>query len=195
MSGSCKIVLKNTLVFLLLILGTWSLQLSPVRAANTSQVLLYVNFNCADFGSRERAQSEFNKFSFDKYGLDADGDGQVCEMNSSTGKWGWIASGLGLLVGRFAGKRKRFGSESVVSFPKGLLFDWVTRGDGQRVVKFEELNLLILGLGWWIPYFGMTILRDRVYPISTPPVGLIVTSLVLGFGLTYWAASSKDDWI
>jgi len=195
MSGSCKTVLKNTLVFLLLILGISSWQQSPVQAASASQVVSYVNYNCSDFGSRERAQSEFNQYTFDKYGLDRDGDGQVCEWNPSMGKWGFIAAGLGLLVGRYAGKRKKFGPDSVVPFPKGLLFDWVNKGDGNRAAEFDEFNLMMVGMGWWVPYYLMTILRDRVFSIGTPPVGLITTAFVLGFGLTYWAASTRDNWI
>lgn len=36
---------------------------------------------------------------------------------------------------------------------------------------------------------------DHVFSIGTPPVGLIATAFVLGFGLTYWAASTRDNWI
>ena len=71
----------------------------------------------------------------------------------------------------------------------------MSKGDGKRVAEFEELNLMIVGIGWWIPYFGMTQLRDRVYSIGMPPVGLVATAFVLGFGLTYWAASTRDNWI
>jgi hypothetical protein len=48
---------------------------------------------------------------------------------------------------------------------------------------------------WWVPYFGMTILRDRVFPIDMAPPLLVATAFALGFGLTYWAASTRDDWI
>ena len=195
MSSSRKTFFRCIPMFLLLVIGEWSWQQSPVQAASASPVVSYVNYNCSDFGSRERAQSEFNQYTFDKYGLDRDGDGQVCEWNPSMGKWGFIAAGLGLLVGRYAGKRKKFGPESVVPFPKGLLFDWVNKGDGNRAAEFEELNLMIVGIGWWVPYYVMTILRDRVYSIGTPPAGLIATAFVLGFGLTYWAASTRDNWI
>jgi hypothetical protein len=185
---------KKILSLTLLTITSWLWQQNPVHAASTSRAPAYVNYNCADFGTRERAQSEFNKFSYDRYGLDSDGDGQVCEWNPSAGKWAWGASVSGLLFGRYAGKRKRYGADGVLPLPKGLFVDWKPDGNGGREAEFEE-GTIILAFMCWIPYLAMTILRDRVYSISTPPMALALTALALGFGFTYWAASTKETWI
>jgi hypothetical protein len=185
---------KSCFVLVLLMLGTLLWQQAPAQASSTSRAVSYVNYNCEDFGTRERAQSEFNKHRTDRFGLDRDGDGQVCEWNPSAGKWGWFAAAMGLLIGRFAGKRNRFGAEGVVPFPKGMFFDWATDREGKRTAEFEE-GTLIMAFFWWVPYFGMTILRDRVFPIDTAPPLLVATAFALGFGITYWVASSKDNWI
>lgn len=195
MSSSYKTFLRCIPMFLLLVMGTWSWQQTPAHAGSVSNVISYQDLDCSDFGTQERAQKEIGFIPRDKYGLDSDNDGVACEWIPSTGPWGWIASGLGLLVGRYVGKKKRFGAESVVPFPKGLLFDWVSKGDGKRVAELGFVNVTIVGFGWWIPYFGMTQLRDRVFSIGMPPVGLLATAFVLGFGLTYWAASTRDNWI
>jgi hypothetical protein len=178
----------------MLVLGIWSWHQPSIQAASLSNAISYQDLDCSDFGTRERAQKEIGINQSDKYGLDTDNDGVACEWNPSTGEWGWIASGLGLLVGRYVGKKKRFGPDAVVPLPKGLLFDWVFNGDDKRSAEFEITNVAIVLFGWWIPYFGMTQLRDRVYSIGMTPVGLIATSFVLGLGLTYWAAAKKD-WI
>jgi hypothetical protein len=191
----CRNHLKVFVSLLLFMFVTLLLQQTTAHAGSTSRSVSYVSYNCEDFGTKERAQSEFNRFSFDKYGLDGDGDGQVCEWNPSTGNWGWITAGSGLILGRYFGKKKRFGADEVVPLPKGLFFDLVDKGDGKRTVQFEGITVGLPVVLWWVPYFVMTILRDRVYPISTPPAGLIATCLVLGFGLTYWAASTRDNWI
>jgi hypothetical protein len=47
------------------------------------------DLNCPDFGTRERAQKEFEKQSSDIHNLDGDKDGRACEGNRSTGWWGW----------------------------------------------------------------------------------------------------------
>lgn len=195
MSSSYKIFLRCISMFLLLVIGTWSWQQTPAYAGSVSNVISYQDLDCSDFGTRERAQKEIGFNPQDKYGLDSDNDGVACEWNPSTTPWGWIASGLGLLVGRYAGKRKRFGSDAVVPLPKGLICDWATKLNGNRTAVFEDTNLLIVLLGGWVLYYLMTILRDRVYSIGTPPAGLTATAFVLGFGLTYWAASTRDNWI
>lgn len=178
----------------LLVIGGWSWQQAPVYALTESEVVSYVDYDCSDFGTRERAQSEFIKSDTDVYGLDRDGDGKACETNSSAWNWGWIASGVGLLVGRYAGKRKRFGAEEVVQFPKGVFFGWATNSEGKRTQQLDVNSFSPL-LTWWVPYFVMTILRDRVYPIAATPPLLIGTCFALGFGLTYWIASTKENWI
>jgi len=160
-----------------------------------SVALAYGDLDCSDFGTRERAVYEFRQFPYDYHGLDRDGNGEPCEWNPSPGKWAGIASGLGLLVGRYFGKKKRFGAEGVVSFPKGLLLDWGKENDGVKTAEFQESNLFLVIFGWGVPYFVMTILRDRVYAIGVPPAGLVATTFVLGCGLTYWAASTRDNWI
>ena len=189
-----KDICKRLPVFVLIVFGAWSSHQAPIHALTASKVVSYVDYDCSDFGTKERAQSEFIKSAKDRYGLDADGDGQVCEWNPSGRNWAFFLSGVGLILGRYVGKKKRFGEDGVVPFPKGVLFDWVKDGDGKRTAEFQESNLLVL-IFWWVPYFAMTILRDRVYPIDTGPPLLIATCFALGFGLTYWMASTKDRWI
>ena len=193
MLSSRRSLYKNILV-LLLVLGTWSWQQAPARAISISNMISYQDLDCSDFGTQERAQRELTIFHVDEYGLDGDNDGVACEWNPSTGPGNWIASGLGLIVGRYAGRRKRFGSESVVPLPKGLFFDWETNYEGKRTATSNGVWGLAV-LGWGIPYFGMTVLRDRVYPIGMPPAGLIATSFVLGIGLASLLASTRDNWI
>lgn len=36
-------------------------------------------YDCRDFGSQREAQTVFEKYSFDRYKLDADGDNKACE--------------------------------------------------------------------------------------------------------------------
>jgi len=195
MLSQFKNLYKSVAVLMLLVIGGWSWQQAPVYALTELEVMSYVDYECSDFGTRERAQSEFIKSDTDVYGLDRDGDGKACETNPSTGNWGWITAGSGLILGRYFGKKKRFGADDVVPLPKGLFFDLVDKGDGKRTVQFEGVTVGLPIVLWGVPYFVMTILRDQVYPISTPPAGLIATCLVLGFGLTYWAASTRDNWI
>ena len=194
-SSSCRNLRKRLPVLMLLLLGAWTLQLVPVDASSAFKVVSYVDYDCEDFGTRERAQSEFNKFTFDKYRLDGDGDGQVCEWNPSPAKLASFLSGLGLLLGRYVGKKKRFGADGVVPFPKGLFCYWVKDIEGKRTAKFSETSVVLPAILWWVPYLVMTILRDRVYPMDAEPLLLIGTCFALGCGLTYWVASTKDDWI
>ena len=158
------------------------------------------DLDCSDFGTRERAQTEMDKYSYDRFGLDRDGDGQACEWNPSTKGWSIALGGLGLIVGRYFGKRKRNGPESVVPGIKGLFFEWerqlesdVARGK-PRGQSLDDLSVFFAFLGW-APWLPIVFLRDSVLPISTPPAALLAMVVALGGGVTYWIASTKEDWI
>ena len=118
MLSSYKTFFRCISMFLLLVMGTWFWQQTPAHAGSVSNVISYQDLDCSDFGTRERAQKEIGFIPRDKYGLDSDNDGVACEWNPSTGPWGWIASGLGLLVGRYAGKKRDLGLKRWFLSPK-----------------------------------------------------------------------------
>lgn len=209
---SCWSPVKQRIsVFSILIIGTLSLQQTPVSAISSSATVSSVDYDCADFGTQERAQKEFDRFKYDKseingagdwvgtyydkYRLDADGDGTACESNPSTGKLGVLISVIGVLFGHYVGKKKRFGSERVPSLPRGLLLTSYPNNEGKPTNELDN-DALILAIGfWWVPYLLMTVLRDKFYPKDVPPFGLIVTTFLIGFGITCWLGSRKGNWL
>lgn len=174
---------------------------SPVVVhASPSQISYVADLDCADFGTRERAQSELDRSGYDRFGLDGDGDGQACEWNPSTKGWSIALGGLGLIAGRYLGKRKRNGSESVVPGLKGLFFEWEPELESDvahrrpRGKDLDGTSVIFAFLGW-APWFPVVLLRDHALPISTPPVVLLAMVVALAGGVTYWIAATKDDWI
>lgn len=197
-------------VSILLVIGAWSLQHKSTFAASTERSISVIDYDCTDFGTRERAQAEFDKYKYDKvefdgdgnrilfdrYGLDGDGDGKVCELNPSMGKWGFTTSPLGLLLGRSLGRRRRLGAANTVPLPKGLIFSLEEIDlEGRKLPKFDLVNFQIVAAIWWLPYAIMTVLRDDHYSISTSPTVLLATTFLIGFIPTFLAASSTDNWI
>jgi hypothetical protein len=204
-------VKKRILVSAMLLIGTFSLQQASALAISSSTVVSYVDYDCADFGTQERAQKEFDKFKYDKgqldgagewvgpyydkYRLDADSDGTACESNPSVGKWGVLVSVVGVLFGRHSGRKKKFGSENVVPFPRGLLLTSYPNQEGKPANELDQ-DALVLAVGFgWVPYLLMTVMRDNFYPKDVPPLGLIVTTFLIGFGITHWIGSRKGNWL
>lgn len=50
----------------MLIIGTFSLQQASASAISSLKIVSYIDYDCADFGTQERAQKEFDKFKYDK---------------------------------------------------------------------------------------------------------------------------------
>jgi hypothetical protein len=181
--------------FLLLVFGLISSQSPLAHASQQSKRHSYADFDCTDFGTKERAQTEFDKFDYDRYFLDADYDGSACESNSSFGRWGFVVSAASIVLGRYAGRRKRLGTGNVVPLPEGLFESWATTRDEKRTTKFDSDVLALLAFGWWVPYVAMTLLRDHLYPRNMTPTGLMATIIVIGFGATYVIARTRDRWV
>lgn len=207
--GRWKIVKKQVLVLSVLVVGTVSIQQSSALAL-ISKDISYVDYDCTDFGTQEGAQKEFDKFKYDngefdsagdwvgtyydKYRLDADGDGTACESNPSVGKWGVLISVVSVLFGHYLGKKKRFGSERVLSFPRGLLLTSYPSQEGKPTNELDQ-DALVLAVGfWWVPYVLTTVLRDNFYPKDVPPIGLMVTTFLIGFGITQWFSGRNRQW-
>ncbi len=170
----------------LLFLVVCFVPLSPVLAES------YGDLDCTDFGTRERARFEFEKHSFDRYGLDRDGNGDPCEWNPSPGMWPLAAGGAGLLIGRNLGFRKRKGSDFVVPGAKGLFMKWDHRSNGTKVPEFDETALTMAFFGW-VPWLGVVVLRDRMLPMSTTPATLLFLAAIIGAVITYLVASMTEN--
>lgn len=202
--------MRHVIYFVSVVVALTSLS-TPALAMSRPMPVSYIDYDCIDFGTRERAQAEFNKFKYDKgkrdsdgnwigpyydkYGLDADDDGQACELNPSPGKWAFGFSAVSIVLGRYAGRRKRFGTKRVLPFPRGLIFRSLGEENGKPIEELDDDSLMILGVTWWIPYVLMTILRDNYYPKDVSPSGLIVTTFIIGFCLTFGIASKTENWI
>lgn len=137
------------------------------------------DLNCSDFGSRERAQFEMDKFSYDIYELDGDADGRACEWNGSTGWWGWPLSGLALVGGRYFARRKK-ADHRVIPGIEGLWNNYTFHEDGGVDKVFDRpLTLLALGGVVALPLVG--IFRDYVAPRSFTPITInLLVSLLAG---------------
>lgn len=166
-----------------------------------------VDLDCADFGTRERAQAEYWHYAiqsdsessrYDPLGLDADDDGQACENNPSTGKWSLLVAGMSLVIGKYWGYRKRNGPESVVPGIKGLFYSWKTPTQSEvqngfvRRAEFDSTAFILIFLGMFI-WFPVTLVRDQLLPVGTTPVSLFLLVGCLGYGIAY-ATALKKDW-
>lgn len=134
------------------------------------------DLNCSDFGSRERAQFEMNKKSFDVHRLDGDSDGKACEWNSATGWWGWPLSSVALVFGRFAARRKK-ADHRVVPGWQGLWHNYVFHEDGGADTVVDRWLPLSIGLGV-VALPVVAALRDHVLPRSF--TALVVNALAAG---------------
>ena len=148
------------------------------------------DLNCPDFGTRERAQWEFEKHSSDIHNLDGDDDGKVCEWNGSTGWWGWPLGSAGLVAGRFIARRKK-ADHRVVPGIEGVWHNYVFHetGDADTVVDKTGVVLLAAGAAA-LPVVHVA--RDYVLPQSFTPLG--INSLVaLLFAVGAFAVSWKTN--
>ena len=144
------------------------------------------DLNCPDFGSRERAQYEMDRLGSDIYGLDGDNDGRACEWNGSTGWWSWPLASGGLIVGRFASRKKK-ADHRVVPGIEGLWTNYQFHEDGGVDKNFDK-SLPIFLIGGVIALPVVSFLRDVVLPRSFTP--LAINSLVaLLFGVGSYAAN------
>jgi hypothetical protein len=152
---------------LVIILSGWA---TPAAAAN--------DLNCADFGTRERAQREFSTSGTDIHRLDADNDGKACEWNGSTGWWVWPIAGAALVGGRAMGRR-RIGDHRMVPGAQGIVFNYEFSEDGcaDKVIDRVFPLLLVAGL---VALPMTTVLRDYIFPRSATPIAFYIAIGVLG---------------
>lgn len=153
------------------------------------------DLNCSDFGTRERAQHEYNKLSSDIYNLDGDDDGKVCEWNGSTGWWSWPLGSVALVAGRFVARRKK-ADHRVVPGVEGVWHNYVFHEDGEADIVVDKTGVALLGLGIFaLPL--VHVLRDYVFPQSFTPLGInfLVTLLIgsLAGGIT-WQMNKIDQY-
>lgn len=135
------------------------------------------DYDCADFGTRERAQHEYEmgkrneegwtiRSDYDKYGLDRDSNGEACEWNPSSKTGMAVLSGVGLLVGFFLAK-----SDEKRSFTLKNLF--------------SEEAILPAAFFWWIPYVVMMMSRDNVFSPQTTPLTLYLLTFMFAAVLSF----------
>lgn len=153
------------------------------------------DLNCPDFGSRERAQFEFEKHSGDIYGLDGDGDGRACEWNGSTGWWSWPMASAALIGGRLFARKKK-ADHRVVPGIEGLWHNYVFHEDGgaDKIIDKQALSLIGLGI---LALPVVNVARDYVLPQSfTPLVINAFCALLFGLGafMAIWRTNKIDQY-
>ena len=153
------------------------------------------DLNCPDFGTRERAQKEFEKHSSDIHNLDRDKDGKVCEWNGSTGWWGWPLASVGLVAGRFVARRKK-ADHRVVPGIEGLWHNYVFHENGEADTVVDKVGIALLATGV-VALPVVHIARDYVLPRSFTALGInvIITLLfaVGSFAVT-WKTNKIDQY-
>ena len=142
------------------------------------------DLNCPDFGTRERAQVEFEKHSTDIHHLDGDNDGRVCEWNGSTGWWSWPLGSLALVAGRFIARKKK-ADHRVVPGIEGVWHNYVFHEDGDADTVIDKIGVIYLAVGV-VALPVVHVLRDYVLPRSFTPLGINFIAAVL-FGLASYA--------
>jgi hypothetical protein len=126
--------------------------------------------NCPDFGSRERAQFEYEKYQGDIYGLDGDNDGRACEWNGSTGWWSWPLASAALVSGRLMARKKK-ADHRVVPGIEGLWNNYVFHEDGGADKVMDRSVLLFAAVGVLaLPI--VNVMRDYVLPQSFTPIAI-----------------------
>lgn len=164
-----------------------------VRRAGAS----FGDLDCSDFGTRERAQYEFDQMDFDRYGLDRDGDNLVCEWNPSARFTPWIIGGLAFAVGVMKSMFK-LDPERRVPWSQALTHrrrpkhdkDWNVIG---HEIKFDGDHLFEVLIGGWlgglVAWFVAVLARDRVLPRSASPVLVVsvaaLAGVLLGYGVNH----------
>jgi hypothetical protein len=183
-----RLVHQNVSVFAsILIIATLAM---PAMASASSGDL-----NCPDFGSRERAQFEFEKHQGDIYGLDGDGDGRACEWNGSTGWWSWPLASVALVGGRLIARKKK-ADHRVVPGIEGLWHNYEFHEDGGADKVIDKNIFLSTALGV-VALPVVNIVRDYVLPQSFTP--LVINALcsitfgVAAFSVT-WRTNKIDEY-
>ena len=153
------------------------------------------DLNCPDFGTRERAQHEFEKHSSDIHKLDRDGDGKVCEWNGSTGWWSFPLASAGLVTGRFIARRKK-ADHRVVPGIEGVWHNYVFHEDGDADTVVDKIGVALLA-GGVIALPVVNVLRDSVLPRSFTPLGinlLVALLFAVGSFAVSWQTNKIDQY-
>lgn len=140
--------------------------------------------NCADFGTRERAQRELEKSSVDVHGLDGDGDRRACEWNGSTGWVTWPTVGTALVAGRFASRRRR-GDHTQLTGIEGLWHNYRFDDDGNADIEFDRVGMALLTAGGAAGLVLTNLARDFVLPRSFTPVGIWTIAGIVAFAAVF----------
>lgn len=153
------------------------------------------DLNCSDFGTRERAQHEFEKIGSDIHGLDGDRDGKVCEWNGSTGWWSWPLGSIALVAGRFVARKKK-SDHRVVPGIEGVWHNYVFHEDGEADTVVDKTGVVLLAMGV-LALPVVNVVRDYVFPQSFTPLGInfLVAILIAGgsFAVT-WQTNNIDQY-
>ena len=153
------------------------------------------DLNCEDFGTRERAQWEFEKHSSDIHNLDDDIDGKACEWNGSTGWWGWPLGSAGLVAGRFIARRKK-ADHRVVPGIEGVWHNYVFHETGDADTVVDKTGIVLLATGA-VALPVVDVARDYVLPQSFTPLGInfLVTLLfAVGAFAVSWKTNKIDQY-
>lgn len=177
-----KFRVRDVLKVLSIALATGIFMLPQNASASST-----TDLDCRDFGTRERAQHEFEKVGTDIHGLDGDKDGRVCEWNGSTGWWSWPLGSAALVAGRFVARRKK-ADHRVVPGIEGVWHNYVFHEDGEADTVIDKTGVMLLAMGVLaLPI--VDVLRDYVFPQSFTPIGInaLVTILIAvgSFGVVW----------
>lgn len=145
---------------------------------------LAADLNCADFGTRERAQRELEKSTVDVFGLDGDGDGQACEWNGSTGWVTWPVVASALVVGRYASRRRR-GDHTQLTGIEGMWHNYNFDDDGNADIEFDKMGLVLASAGGAVGLVITNLARDYFLPRSFTPLGIWTVAAVVAFTTVY----------
>ena len=156
------------------------------------------DLNCADFGTRERAQHEIDSAGRDRHNLDGDADGRACEGNPSTGWIPWPVAGIALVAGRYIARRTR-ADYRLVPGVEGVWAYYDFPDDDVVTKVFDRAMPVLLGAGVLaLPLVDLV--RDYVAPRSFSPAGFwVFTAIVAGIaayvGTVRWSRhlAAKDS--
>ena len=148
------------------------------------------DLNCPDFGTRERAQVEYERQNSDIFNLDGDNDGRVCEWNGSTGWWGWPLGSIALVAGRFIARRKK-ADHRVVPGVEGLWHNYTFHEDGGADTVIDATGIALLAAGV-VALPVVHVMRDYVLPRSFTPLGINFLIAVL-FGAASFAVTWQTN--
>jgi hypothetical protein len=181
--------MRQSTVQLFLVLAGCMIVVPSVALASSGDL------NCPDFGTRERAQHEFEKHSSDIHKLDRDGDGKVCEWNGSTGWWSFPLASAGLVTGRFIARRKK-ADHRVVPGIEGLWHNYTFHEDGDADTVVDKTGIALLAAGV-IALPVVNVLRDSVLPRSFTPLGinlLVALLFAVGSFAVSWQTNKIDQY-